>query len=40
MTNEIKDVPNFDEITDESIEGIFNIKHRYNNFFPSQKVSC
>lgn len=38
MTNQIKDVPNFDEITDEKAEEIFNMKNRYNKFFPQQKV--
>ena len=39
MTNQIKDAPNFDDITDESVKEIFNIKNRYNKFFPQQKVS-
>lgn len=39
MTNQITDVPNFDDITDQTVQEIMNIKSRYNNFFPQQQVS-
>ena len=39
MTNQIKDAPKFDELTDEKKDEILNIKNRYNNFFPYQQVS-
>ena len=38
MTNQIADAPNFDDLTDESLKEIANIKNRYNNFFPQQQV--
>lgn len=38
MTNEIKDAPKFDQLTDEKQKEIQNIKARYNNFFPQLNV--